>query len=165
MDEIVERLNKWVTRSQYLAKADPFLVVICQGLGYTDIDLITEFPKVLENDKTGEGMIAFTKHIFLSQLWVLGAYELVRTLDQRAREKPGLFEPEINKKINETKKVFERIRIPLAKLVPSKQHTADYTFPQPIFNTQTGVGWKLNQKEFRFRREFSDSLLALLAIF
>lgn len=69
------------------------------------------------NDSDSE-IISATHKMFESYLWVLSAYEVIRTLSQKADENEELFGATVNKKIRETKHKLEEVRIPLAKLEP-----------------------------------------------
>lgn len=97
-----------------------------------------------------------------SYLWVLGAYEATRTLDQRFRElgpsaigRHGATRP--------LKHLFERLRVPLAKLEPSGRHKAtDYAFPRPGIDDERGIAWEVSKGVVISRSQLSDEFLAIL---
>jgi hypothetical protein len=117
-------LEKWIFYSSVISKVPPlqFLLPIIHMLGYQDSllrkwesDFFSRPPSPDEQE-----MIAANYKMFESYLWVLSAYEVVRTLSQRADHSKGLFSISATKKIRETKHKLEEVRIPLAKLEPRK---------------------------------------------
>lgn len=98
-----------------------------------------------------------------AHLWVLGAYELVRMISQRVREDDSLTTENSIKIIHETKKQFERVRIPLAKLEASKRHKrTDF----PIAYTgigANGLGWQVSKNCIISQEFLSNSLHNMLA--
>ena len=164
-----ERFERWVDCSFRVGKIkDDFLIPVIQDLGRLDSKLIPEDKKFLEllpqdpNDpdaiQTG---IALGEHITISYLWVLGAYEFIRTLDERCRNQPAIFGKNINRKVNETKREFERVRVPLAKLKVARNYPSDSRIAFPAFGSR-GVAWRISKTTFIQRRELSDKLLELL---
>lgn len=96
----------------------------------------------------------------LSYFWVLGAYELVRVLDERTR-KGDPFCSKTFPEINGLKHEFERIRIPLAKLEASRRNKAtDFQTAIPIFDfIKEGSSWIVAPNVAISRRELADKLL------
>ena len=71
-----------------------------------------------------------------SYFWILGAYEIMRTLAERTNH-PAVVS---------AKRIFARVRVPLAKL--EKRKADDFNFPiSTFFPPVFGVGWAVNQKE------------------
>lgn len=98
----------------------------------------------------------------MSRLWVLGAYEAVRTLSQRVRSNPKLVTKRLAERVHRTKKQFERVRIPLAKLEPARAHAAtDYSEALPMLH-QLGISWKVADRVLVPRQRVSERLLKLL---
>lgn len=98
----------------------------------------------------------------LSYLWILGAYEAVRTLDQRFA---ALGASAVNRKqaTGSLKHKFERLRVPLAKLEPSRRHkNTDYSFPRPGIADNRGIAWEVAPNEVVSRSNLSDEFLSLL---
>ena len=160
-----ERYVRWVNSSHALGRIEPFLIPVIQGLGRLDVSLIIgdkRFAELHEETRnTIEEATNLTDRITYSYLWVLGSYELIRTLDQRCRENPRLLDNHLANKINETKQSFERLRIPLAKLEPSRRHRdTDSPIAYPAIHERMGISWHVSNV-FISRRELSDALLAL----
>jgi len=92
-----------------------------------------------------------------SKFWLLGAYEIVRTLDQRYRERLGLNRTE-KTPLTELKHKLERLRIPLAKQEPSRRNSeTDYRYLHATLSN-AGVGWKPSQDSNFLFSELSDEL-------
>jgi hypothetical protein len=101
-------------------------------------------------------------HLTLSYLWVLGAYEIIRALDQRSREDEQ-FLPELKERLKKLKHEFERIRIPLAKFEAATRHReTDSHIAYPAINTEKGIAWRVSVDVWITRRDLSDSMLELL---
>src|SRR5258705_8854981 len=83
------RYERWSQASHGLGRVEVFMVAILQGLGRFDSQLIladNRFGLLSEREWAAKReSFLLTERIMLSYLWVLGAYELVRTLDQRCR--------------------------------------------------------------------------------
>jgi hypothetical protein len=170
---ISERFNRWVRASQGLALIHEHLVVTAQGLGRLDSRLIDETPRVIDifqkhlttASLDHEPTAFFNDHILFSYLWVLAAYELARSVDQRSREEPALFSGEFSRTIKSTKIAFERIRIPLAKFEPARRHHAtDNAIAWPAVEHDLGGGWSVSKDIYVSRRQLADGLLSTLEI-
>jgi hypothetical protein len=161
------RYVRWVKASKVLEKARPYMLVVAQGLGRLDAKLISEDarPTQAPGDPvaaTAEGL-RLMDHLTLSYLWVLGAYELVRTIDQRCREDPSLFPPPTKAQLTSLKHLFERLRIPLAKMEPAKRYRqTDGPIAFPAIHQTRGLAWQVSSDHFIPRRDLSDALLAFL---
>jgi len=168
----MDRLNNWINCSLKLSKIDHFMVPILQGLGYLDIELIDYEDKLLKLEPSNkkaekeiiDDSIRLTKSFTYSYLWVLGSYELVRTIDQKCRENSNLLGENLNNKIKELKIKFERIRIPLAKMEPAKRYKeTDYRIAYPTIKVPGNrLGWRISENEYIVRKELSDDLLDVL---
>lgn len=162
-----ERLHRWVNSSSILAKIEQFMAFVVQGLGRLDIKLIQydqRFCGLPQKEKnTIEEALRLTDHMTLSYLWVLGAYELIRSIDQRCRDNPCLLENQLIEKVTEVKHEFERIRIPLAKFEPSRRHKmTDSPIAFPAIRREFGASWHISIDKYISKRELSDTLLDLL---
>ena len=108
------RFERWISASFVTAKYQSFLPVTVQGLGFLDEELFQKDQLIIQCIGLGlsdEELMTFSRHITLSYLWVLGAYEVIRVLKDRCKE---LKSPDAEViKIHER---FRRLRIPLAKL-------------------------------------------------
>lgn len=168
-----ERFNRWVRASHGLALIHQHLEVTAQGLGRLDTRLVTETPRCINvfhqhlttASLDHEPTAFFNDHILFSYLWVLGAYELARSVNQRCREEPALFSIEFSGAIKSTKIDFERIRVPLAKLEPARRHhVTDSAIAWPAVHKELGVGWRVSKDIYVSRRQLADDLLSALAI-
>lgn len=87
-----------------------------------------------------------------SYLWVLGAYEILRTLAEQTKH-PRLIH---------AKRAFARIRMPLAKLKASEKYSEkDFNFPFPITQGPC-IGWAVNEKDIVLREALSMEFLESL---
>lgn len=160
-------IEKWIYYSSAVNKASPlqFLLPIIHMLGYQDAMLRkweSEFfnrpsiPAPAESE-----MIAANYKMFESYLWVLSAYEVIRTLSQRADKDKKLFNTSVAKRIRETKHRLEEVRIPLAKLEPRRLKGETALALPGVFNNS--FGWIVEPAgKFYSRRELADTVLDLL---
>lgn len=92
----------------------------------------------------------------------MSAYEVVRTIDQKFG---AIGSAGANRKraSAELKRLFERLRIPLAKLEPAPRHRmTDYPFPRPGIQDDRGIAWEVAPGEVFSRSYLSDQFLGLL---
>ncbi len=162
-----KRFSKWVEVSHGLSKIEPFMIPIVQGLGNLDAKLIVEDDRYLKLPKTSRDTIEesmnLTERFTLSYLWVLGTYELVRTLTQRCRETGNLLGENLVQDVIKLKQDIERLRIPLAKMEPSRRHQkSDAPIAYPAIHNEFGISWRVSQSTYIARREISDKFLSLL---
>ena len=156
-----ERNARWVNASHKLATFDHFIVVTVQGLGKLDSKLLKEDEMLVQQNTSSSPFGGMSDHITISYLWVLGAYEIIRSLEQRAREESD-FLPEQKESLQKLKWRFERLRIPLAKFEAAKKHfDTDSHIAYPGVNTELGIAWQVSQDTWITRRELSDSMLEL----
>jgi hypothetical protein len=107
--------------------------------------------------------VEFSGRLTLSYLWVLGAYEIVRTLDQRTREASAGTPSPVAERITATKHLFERVRIPLAKFKAARRNPNDSPIAYPAVSPVHGIAWLVADNSFISRRQLSDAFLALLS--
>src|SRR5512137_1086801 len=88
-----DRYSQWIRVSHAVGGIDryrAFMAVAIQGLARLDCQLIAadeQFLQFTEQQRaTILASVELSERLTLSYLWVLGAYEIVRTLDQRTRE-------------------------------------------------------------------------------
>ena len=162
-----DRYSRWIDASVAAGAVEPFMMPIVQGLGRLDCRLIPEdarFSQLPEQARSSvhEGTL-LTDRFTLSYLWVLGAYELVRTLDQRCRTNPATTMPEsFQSRLAALKRGMERLRIPLAKMEPARRFPSDSAIAYPALSRDLGIAWQVAQDTYITRRELSDSLLDFL---
>ena len=85
-------------------------------LGRLDCALRNAAPDFADFSRTiqvGGSAAGWFDYWFLSQLWVFGAYEIIRTLDQRISKAHPCKD-----QVKNLKRHLERVRMPLAKLEP-----------------------------------------------
>ena len=169
------RYHQWVGASHALDRILPNLVPVIQGIGKIDAELCAE-----DADYFARGEIAaqrspaefnrfaeresesFTDRINLSALWLFGAYEVVRTIDQ-AFGKQALGSPtRLAARIKAVKKEIERPRVLLAKLEPARRHEATDLAPADPWVEGESIAWRVAPRTIVSRRSLADSMLALL---
>jgi len=157
----IERNKRWVNVSGKFENFEPFMVITIQGLGKLDSQLVVEDEKIIKQGEPSNPTGDLGEHLTLSYLWVLGAYEVIRTLSQKMRDDPSLFPSQKNELYN-LKVEFERIRIPLAKFEPAQKFaTSDNHFATPGFHIELGVSWQVSKTDWVNRRTLSDNMLNL----
>ena len=160
------RLESWIKASRFLETTELFMQIVLQWLGRLDCELIDEDERLLAGgltNPTREQTIALNNNLPQSYLWVLGAYELIRTIDQRHREGTIKCSDVSAKELSAVKNKYERVRVPLAKMEPSYKHPTDSHIAYPIVDVKRGIGWQLNKDVVVTRRELSDGLLEILS--
>ena len=84
-----DRLQRWVDASSAAGAIEPFNDPLIQGLGRFDCRLIEEDARFSalnqEQSSSSNESTRLADRLTLSYFWILAAYELVRTLDQRWR--------------------------------------------------------------------------------
>lgn len=161
------RHKRWIKASMATAKFDPFMIPTIQGLGRLDLTLIEQDSRFLaafeKNQNDISASLELSDRITVSYLWVLGAYEALRTMGQRIRENDDLVSKEMSISFRDVKNTFNRLRIPLAKMEAAQSHrNTDSYIAHPAINRDIGISWQVNKNTFISRRELSDQLLALL---
>jgi len=155
------RFHRWVRASFVTAQYEEFMPVTVQGLGRLDQDLFEQDELILAGGGAfaPEGDLgALSYHITLSYLWVLGAYEILRVINQRDMQS-GHSDQEVLKVLRN----FERLRMPLAKFEAARRHRhTDSKIAYPVLNSEHGVAWELADSVFISRGVLSGEFLALL---
>lgn len=158
------RLERWIDSSHRFGELEPFMMVTLQGLGKLDVKLVASDELILEGFKSSKAdSIEFandlTDHVTLSYLWILGAYEFIRTLDERLAGHP------FKQHSTPVKHQFERIRMPLAKMEAARRFPGDSPIAYPVLNRDHGAAWQVGPDTFITRRELSDATLTLAESF
>jgi hypothetical protein len=166
--------EQWTTSALTLNNVGPlqFLIPITQGLGKIDAELREWEAENLKEQSTRQNgslelkMLEFNDKLIQSHLWVLGIYEVIRTLSQKTKNNPQVFGDAINQKIAKTKHDLEIIRIPLAKLEPRRLKDCT-ALALPVVFPDLGFGWRINSEapgpEIAIsRQELADEVLDLL---
>jgi len=158
-----DRMERWVKVSYKFASLYPVnsaeqfgSVITIQKLARFehDIDVLEEEYRSKRSQGLSEVPGELDRITTYSYLWVLGAYEIIRTLAQKTQHALHI----------KTRDEFARLRIPLAKLEPSKKHaSSDFAFPEPVFfSASHEVGWTLNPNLVMTRKQLSEALLESL---
>lgn len=158
-----ETLNaRWV-KASFQANLNPHTVHTIQGLGALEIELEAEEFKLsrVMNDKgveTKDHAIPLSRLLNLSRLWLLGAYEIVRLIDQRLRELD--IENPATLRLKDYKKTIARYRMPLAKLErQGKPYEELIAWP---FTFGSGeVGWQIDHEAYSRKMLAYELLVAL----
>ena len=163
------RIERWVNASFATVQFEQFMVVAIQGLGRLDVSLVEGDESFLadfeQNKNSLDESLKLNERFTLSYLWVLGGYELVRTICQRIKESRVGSPDEVASSFGELKKEFSRLRIPLAKMEPASTHkNTDSHIAYPALNTQKGIAWQVAQDVFITRRDLADRLLVALEL-
>ena len=84
-----DRFQRWVDASSAAGAIEPLMTALVQGLGRFDCRLIEEDARFSalnqEQSSSSHESTRLADRLALSYFWMLAAYELVRTLDQRWR--------------------------------------------------------------------------------
>lgn len=162
--------EKWVTKSFRWVRdqKDTNLPHHVEMLGIVDAelrgirreDIFDSSGRPIEDS---DGILVLERHQIKAHLWVLGAYELVRMISQRLRENEEFAQPESIEKVIETKNLFERIRIPMAKMEASKRHAkTDFEIAYAGIGPK-GLGWKVAPNMVIYQEELSDKLYEMFS--
>lgn len=98
-------------------------------------------------------------HIALSQLWIFGAYELIRTFRDKIGKDHVNYE-EIKNLLNS----FEEVRVPLAKFEVQRKRGGknkmeeNYAIARPGFKDGRDIGWFIGEETFITRMELSEKM-------
>jgi len=164
-----ERYFEYINNSMGLMHIEMLLVGNAQGLGILDVELIEEFPKLKINSQLEEDRLKKLRHITLSELWVMGAYELIRFINERLPKPTDIFSEGSIEKIKGTKRIFEEVRVPLVKFQKRHEKRLFSGVVQPNFDSIKGMGWKIHLMEkagietkIIYRKDLGDLFLELL---
>lgn len=166
-----DRYEEWVKRSFRFIRdpeRDLDLPHHIQLLGIVDADIhgIRKSDLFIEDGSAiadENNILLLERAQILAHLWVLGAYEHIRMLSQRIRENPQIVAESSAMVVEETKRIFERIRIPLAKREASRRHaSSDYQVALPGVGSH-GLAWKIADNAVVSQEELSDVFLRMLA--
>jgi hypothetical protein len=161
------RQSRWLKASTAALLIKPEIHGIVRMLGKIDVKLHEEDIRycALPSDIssiTSDQWNNMHDSIALSHLWILGAYELVRTLNQTLAT-ATTSSKEVTDKCLRLKHEFERIRMPLAKLeTPKHHHQTDYGVAYAAFDKTYGQGWMVSENDFITRDQLGRGLLEFL---
>ena len=163
------RQSEWMNSSFAFMNIEALLLGEVQALGELDIELIEEFPKIKLNSRLEEDLKKKRRYLLLSKLWVFGAYELIRFLND-IDKKRNLLKENTRIKFNEILTTFTKVRVPLAKFQKAgKDKTLYDGVADSFIDSNKGVGWKVYshtktelKEEIFYRNDLGDLLLNLL---
>lgn len=165
-----DRHKEWLSNTGGISQIDMILLNDALGLGDLDSELVREFPELKINSNLEEDQIRVFRHITISRLWVLGAYELIRTINEITSRKKNEINPEVIRKIKDNLRLFGKIRVPLVKLEKEGQHGQLFSgvASKRELDEFKGLGWRIVSKgkknlevETFYRKDLGDSLLDL----
>lgn len=162
---VKNRLSEWENNSMGLMHIEMLLVGNAQGLGILDVELIEEFPELKINSQLYEDRLRKLRHITLSELWVMGAYELVRLINDINKNR-NFIKENTKVKLKEVLTIFTEIRIPLTKFQKQgEKRLYSKIVTKNLFDSDKGIGWHLydgKKSEAVYRRDLGDLFLELL---
>lgn len=171
------RFLRWAKAAQVLRDVDPpelggALSRNAFALGRWDVRLrhADEEQSWTEPDPrwfvSGSHPMDHADHLALSRMWVLDAYELLRTIDGAVRS--GAWSPSdpLPADIKLVKQRLAGLRVPLAKYEPagrSGRAVAGDAVPFPVYIPGRGAGWSLGKSpEMVTRGYLGEQVLELL---
>lgn len=129
-----------------------------RGIRYNDIFDENDTPK-----EDSYGILLVERYQIKAHLWVLGAYEVIRMLSQRIREDINLTSDTAMETIQSAKKLFERVRIPIAKFEASKRHQkTDYQVALPGIGPN-GIAWQVSDDVIISQELLSDEFHKMMS--
>ena len=142
------------------------MIVAVQGLGRLDVSLRAEDTAFLDahlrDTNSVDEAIRLTDRFTLSYLWVLGTYEVVRTICQRMTQRSGLVSDDVAMQFTALKRRLSRLRVPLAKMEPASAHKSDSHIAYPAIHQSLGIAWQLTPQDIVTRAELPDAFLSTL---
>jgi hypothetical protein len=163
------RVSIWIDNNRKLG-GNAGLVHQLQGLGRFDVELENEEKIVAQAIKlqntagatlSDAALVLPDRHIYQSFLWVISAYEFIRTVDQACSKDKAIYGPVLSKDIKDYKQEIERLRIPLAKLEAAQRHPTDYPMAYPVWINAREAAWLVNPTKTISRKQLSEGLLTL----
>lgn len=154
-------LEGWIQESHRLPRITEFFLITpnFQSIGVLDLKLSTEWIEIRDTLTEESNLARFSQHSFLSSLWIMGAYEILRVLKNIA---PG-------EEINRVYELFRRVRVPMVKFeVPKTRGIADYPDDLGIaYGAISGqgenklLGWAVSSNVFISREDLANELYNL----
>jgi len=162
------RNERWLKVSIGLGRLEQTMWPLVLQLGRLDTRLIQAdeaWPdRFFEPKLSYQDSSALDEHITLSDLWVLGAYEFIRTLcDRVSTDDEEMTPATVRDILQDVKHRFARVRMPLAKMEAAAKHAnEDGPIAYPGVLRGVGVAWQLNPNVIVTRRGLADALLEAL---
>lgn len=162
---MVERVQRWVSAGLKVAPIEKMMLPVVHALGQKDCELIQRDQMALfafsqiearAIQSTDRHAIEFNDLLTQSYFWVLGAYEIIRSICER------LDGDSRQKEARDAKHIFERVRMPLAKMATANRYKADSPIAYPALNMRHGIAWQVQKDVFVTRFELSETFLSFL---
>jgi len=165
-------LERWVRASHVLRGVGPdllggHLTYQAQACGRLDVKL-RPLDRHYGSWRSLDGAVdpTLSDYMDLSRLWVMDAYELVRTLDECMRLGMWIPPAGIAEELTPLKRALEEVRIPLAKYqrARSARPRPGDVFPEPRMFAIDGAGWDVGGATRRVvgRQALAETLLTTL---
>jgi hypothetical protein len=158
------RKDSWLIVSFVCDEFAHFLRDTVQGLALVDHRLYIDdvrFESLNDNEKcTDKESIEFFYRRTISYLWVLGAYEALRVMDQRAKQCTAISN-DSKIAITHLKNKFSRLRMPLAKLEAARKNPSGWNVAWPTSTLDGSIAWQISKETRISRIELSDEMLSL----
>lgn len=164
-----KRYSEWLNASFGIQYIEMLLLPEVQGLGILDIELLEELPELKIGSQLEDDLPKIARHIMLSKLWVIGTYETIRVIKKMTENKDILKKP-IIETIEKALRLFEKIRVPLAKFEKKGGKERIYSgIADSFIDPLKGAGWNVyehHKKELKkdtfYRNELGNVFLDLL---
>jgi hypothetical protein len=165
-----DRQEEWLLNTPKLDEVE-YLSISYVGLAALDARLVQVDRTLLKNGVIDSIPLIHSKklseHYALSGLWVLGAYELCRTLHEYTKDeknKGSRYEPYVAS-IKSLKGQLAEVRIPMAKLQKPKKgrkNAPEASVAWPAFSPSKGIAWEIGDGIAVARQTLSDQFLSLM---
>ena len=164
------RKSEWLDSSLAFVGIEMLLLCEIQALGELDVELIEDSAKIKINSQTEEDQQIKRRHFLISKLWILGAYEVVRFLNDLDKQRGLLVNDLTKSELRDVLTTFTKVRVPLAKFQKAGNNKKLYeSIADSFIDQNNGVGWKVYslgkndlRKEIFLRKDLGDRLLKLL---
>lgn len=162
---MVDRIQRWVSAGHKAGPIETMMIPIIHALGQKDCELIQRDQGNLvviqqlrmgATQGTEQQAMDFNDLLTQSYLWVLGAYEIIRSICQRLEGDSR------QQAARDAKYIFERVRMPLAKMETGRRYSGDSPIAYPAMNMEHGIAWQVQQDVFISRFELSETFLNFL---
>lgn len=164
-----DRQTEWINNSSVFIGIEALLLGEVQALGELDVELIGEFSKIKIDSRLEEDSKRKRRYLLLAKLWVLGAYELTRFLNDCNKQRNSLNE-RTRQKLKEVLETFTKIRVPLEKFQKTGKDKRLYeSVADSFIDSNKSAGWKIYtlgknklKEEIFYRNDLGNLLLDLL---
>jgi hypothetical protein len=164
--EYATRHSRWLVGAYKLAAHHVGFAYSLTGLGRLDCAIrsadIPYYNFINGGIKVGEPADILVDFQCLSGLWILGMYEIIRTLSQKLSNDSKLGKAHAaTDDVNLLKRKFARVRIPLAKFEAASKFPTDHNYLSHIIGRPNGWGWVVADKTVINRNELADDVLKI----